>query len=70
MKSKRILTKANNGEFLYNGLNDHIPKKYQADTPFDSTFAPYLLMVVLATVDASVFLMQFEKILMILRWHW
>lgn len=61
-KHYSLLTKDRNGEFIYNGLNSHICKKYKADTPLDKSFVPYLIMLFCAAVDAAVFISLFKMI--------
>jgi hypothetical protein len=61
-KAKSIFSRDANGEFIYNGLNSHISKKYRADTPLDKSFVPYLIMLFCAVVDATVFINLFKLI--------
>lgn len=61
-KNRSIVSRNQNGEFIYHGLNSHIPKKHQPDTPLDQTFVPYFIMLVCAVIDASVFLNLFEML--------
>lgn len=61
-KSKSIFSRDANGEFIYNGLNTHMSKKYKADTPLDKSFVPYLIMIFCAVVDAPVFINLFRLI--------
>lgn len=61
-KDKSLLVMNHNGEFMYQGLNSHISKKYKADTPLDKSFVPYLIMAFCAVVDASVFISLFKMI--------
>lgn len=61
-RSDSLLTKDRNGEFIYNGLNSHIGKKYRADTPMDKSFVPYLIMLFCAVVDTSCFVSLFMRI--------
>lgn len=61
-RSNSLLTRDRNGEFVYQGLNSHIGKKYRADTPLDKSFVPYLIMLFCAVVDASVFISLFKMI--------
>lgn len=61
-KVKSIFSRDPNGEFIYNGLNSHTSKKYQADTPLDKSFVPYLIMIFCAVVDATVFINLFKLI--------
>ena len=61
-RSNNLLTRDRNGEFVYQGLNSHIGKKYRADTPLDKSFVPYLIMLFCAVVDASVFISLFKMI--------
>lgn len=61
-KAKSIFSRDANGEFIYNGLNAHTPKKYKADTPLDKSFVPYLIMLFCAVVDTTVFINLFKLI--------
>lgn len=61
-KTKSIFSRDANGEFIYNGLNSHISRKYKADTPLDKAFVPYLIMAFCAVVDATVFINLFKLI--------
>ena len=61
-KHKCIFSRNSSGEFIYNGLNSHISKKYKADTPLDKSFVPYIIMVFCAIVDATVFINLFKLI--------
>lgn len=61
-KQKDILTLERNGEYIYQGLNDHLAKKYKADTPLDKAIVPYLIMFLCGTVDAAVFIGLFKLI--------
>lgn len=61
-KAKSIFSRDPNGEFIYNGLNAHTPKKYKADTPLDKSFVPYLIMAFCAVVDSTVFINLFKLI--------
>lgn len=61
-KTKGVFSRDQNGEFIYNGLNAHISKKYRSDTPLDKSFVPYLIMIFCATVDATVFINLFKLI--------
>lgn len=55
-KFKDLLTLEKNGEFSYNGLNSYIKSKYKADSPFEYSFVPYIIMLFCCTVDLMVFL--------------
>ena len=57
-----VLTKNRNGEFVYEGLNEHIKKQYKADTPLDNPIVPYIIMLFCATVDAACFISLFKMI--------
>lgn len=57
-----VLTKNRNGEFVYEGLNEHIKKQYKADTPLDNPVVPYIIMLFCATVDAACFISLFKMI--------
>ncbi len=57
-----VLTKNRNGEFVYEGLNDHVKKQYRADTPLDNPVVPYIIMLFCATVDAACFISLFKMI--------
>lgn len=62
-KSKSFLTlDRSGGEFLYQGGQDPIRKKYRPDTPFDLGFVPYLVMLFCGTVDAVIFIALFRQI--------
>lgn len=61
-KVKSIFSRNANGEFIYNGLNTHIPMKYRADTLLDKSFVPYFIMLFCAMVDATVFINLFKLI--------
>lgn len=61
-KFKELLTLEKNGEFSYNGLNSYIKSKYKADSPFEYSFVPYLIMLFCGTVDLMVFLNMFKMI--------
>lgn len=57
-----VLTKNRNGEFVYEGLNEHVKKQYKADTPLDNPVVPYIIMLFCATVDAACFISLFKMI--------
>ncbi|MCD8049765.1 MAG: DUF4299 domain-containing protein [Clostridia bacterium] len=57
-----LLKRKRSGGLIYNKLNSHIEKKCPADTPPDKSFVPYLIMLLCAVVDASVFINLFESI--------
>lgn len=57
-----VLTKNRNGEFVYEGLNEHVKKQYKADTPLDNPIVPYIIMLFCATVDAACFISLFKMI--------
>lgn len=61
-KNSNLLSIDRNAEFVYQGLNSHMAKKYNADTPLDKSFVPYLIMVFCAVVDAAVFISLFKMI--------
>lgn len=61
-RNSNLLTIDRNAEFVYQGLNGQMAKKYNADTPLDKSFVPYLIMVFCAVVDAAVFISLFKMI--------
>lgn len=61
-KFKDLLTLEKNGELSYNGLNSYIKSKYKADSPFEYSFVPYLIMFFCGTVDLLVFLNMFKML--------
>ena len=61
-KTNSLISIDCNGEFVYHGLNAHIRKKFQADTPLDKSFVPYLIMFLCCTIDAACFINLFKLI--------
>lgn len=62
-KSQAFLTlDADSGEFLYQGGQRRLRKKYRPDTPFDLGFVPYLVLLFCGTVDATIFISLFQQI--------
>ena len=61
-KASSLVSIAQNGEFIYHGLNAHTTKKYKADTPLDKSFVPYLIMILCGTIDAACFINLFKII--------
>lgn len=61
MKQHRVWA-LQDGEILNQSLHRNIQKKYQADTPFDNRFVPYLIMIFCALVDGFVFYSLFSRI--------
>lgn len=57
-----VFYRDNNGEFIKNGLNNHIKKKYKPDTVFDKSFVPYLIMFLCAAIDITFFIDLFKWI--------
>lgn len=61
-RNSSLLAIDHKGEFVYQGLNSHMAKKYNADTPLDNSFVPYLIMLFCGVVDGAVFLNLFKLI--------
>lgn len=61
-KKKDSLWTLSGGELLYKGLKKDTKLKYRADTPFDHSIVPYLILVFCATVDGAVFYSLFSAI--------
>lgn len=61
-KKKDALWTLSGGELLYKGLKKDTKVKYKADTPFDHTLVPYLILAFCATVDGAVFYSLFSAI--------
>lgn len=61
-RRNEVLTKNRNGEFIYEGLNEHVKNQYKADTPLDNPVVPYIIMLFCATVDAACFISLFKMI--------
>lgn len=61
-KNKHTLWSLENGEILYRGLHRDSRIRFRADTPFDTTIAPYLIMFFCAAVDGAVFYSLFSAI--------
>lgn len=50
------------GEILNECLHNNNRKRFKADTPFDNSIVPYLIMIFCATVDGFVFYSLFSRI--------
>lgn len=61
-RRNEVLTKNRNGEFIYEGLNEHVKNQYKADTPLDNPVVPYIIMLFCAIIDASCFISLFKMI--------
>lgn len=57
-----LVTKNRTGEFIYPGLNSHMSKKYKADNPLDNAIVPYIIMIICAAIDLTVFYSLFKMI--------
>lgn len=61
-KSNDIWSMNNKGEIMNECLHRNNRKRFMADTPFDNSIVPYLIMIFCATVDGFVFYSLFSKI--------
>lgn len=61
MKKNRLWS-LEHGEILYRGLHRDEKLRNKADTPFDNTIAPYIIMLFCASVDGAVFYSLFSAI--------
>lgn len=61
-RKKDSLWAISGGELLYKGLKKDTKLKYKADTPFDHSLVPYLILVFCAAVDGAVFYSLFSAI--------
>ncbi len=61
-KKKVPVSVDRDGGLIYNGLNSDLRQKYNADTPLDRSFVPYLVMLFCGIVDTSVFINLFSNI--------
>lgn len=60
--NKEIWSMDKKGEILNECLHNNNRKRFKADTPFDNSIVPYLIMIFCATVDGFVFYSLFSRI--------
>lgn len=60
--NKKIWSMDKKGEILNECLHNNNRKRFKADTPFDNSIVPYLIMIFCATVDGFVFYSLFSRI--------
>lgn len=61
-KSNNIWSLNSKGEIMNECMYRNNRKRFKADTPFDNSIVPYLIMIFCATVDGFVFYSLFSKI--------
>lgn len=61
-KKAKTLWSLENGEILLKDLHRDTSVRYKADTPFDHSIAPYLVLLFCAAVDGAVFYSLFSAI--------
>lgn len=60
--NKEIWSIDKKGEIVNECLHNNNRKRFKADTPFDNSIVPYLIMIFCATVDGFVFYSLFSRI--------
>ena len=61
-ENNKIWSMNKNGEIVNEHLHKNNLKRFKADTPFDNSIVPYLIMIFCATVDGFVFYSLFSRI--------